>query len=265
MTKVLKRAAVLLTAMLVLFAVIPGAKVKAQDNGVLHTTAVVSGKADSQKVTYTVKLDKTSVSDGRVAVVYDGSVLTLKKDTEGIRFSESDVNKNFTSDDQKGIAYAFVNDSAKSVSGTLISLTFDVKKNLDGQDTVIKTEVYGINSDDTQVVEETVLEDTVTVGREKLKKPQLNSVRQTLLGVNVKWTKDSAADGYVILRSTSKDGKYTEIASVNSGNYWDITVGNKQTYYYKIKSYQGKGSNRVYSQESNILSIKVKKFLGIFG
>ncbi len=265
MNKVLKRAAVLLTAMLVLFAAVPAARVKAQDNGVLHTSATVSGKADSQKVTYTARLDKTSVSDGRVAVVYDANVLTLKKDTEGIRFTETDVNRDYTSDDQKGIAYAFVNDSAKSVSGNLIQVTFDVKKNLDGQDPTIKTVVSGINNESEQVLAETVLEDTVTVGREKLKKPQLSSLNQTLLGVNVKWCKDKNADGYIVLRSTSKNGKYTEIASTTSGNYWDITVRNNKTYYYKIKSFQGKGSARVYSEESNILSIKVKKFLGIFG
>ena len=30
--------------------------------------------------------------------------------------------------------------------------------------------------------------------------------------------------------------------------------------FYKIKSYQGSGANRVYSEESDVMSIKVKKF-----
>lgn len=265
MNKVLKKAAVLLTAMLVLVAALPAAKVSAKDSAPLHTAVTVSGKVDNQTVTYTAKLDKTTVSDGRVAVLYDTNVLTLKKNTQGIRFTESDVNKNFEESDQKGIAYAFVNDSAKSVSGTLISLTFNVKKNLDGQDTVIKTVVYGLNNEDAEVVAASTLEDAVTVGREKLKKPQLNSLDQTIIGVNVRWTKDKNADGYVVYRSTSKNGKYTAIATVNSGNYWDILIQNNKTYYYKIKSYQKKGSERVYSEESNVLSIKVKKFFGIFG
>ena len=265
MNKVLKRAAAFIAATLVLFTSIPGVTAKAGDNGVLHTSAQVTGKADNQKVTYTVKLDSSAVSDGRVAVVYDDSILTLKKDTEGIRFTEKDVNKAFSEGDLKGISYAFVNDSAKSVSGTLISLSFDVKKNLDGQETVIKTVVYGINNEDTQVVSESVIEDAVTVGREKLVKPSLNSLEQTLVGVNVKWTKDKNADGYVVYRSTRKNGTYTKIATVNSGNYWDILIKNKTTYYYKVKSYQGSGASRVYSEESNVLSIKVKKFLGIFG
>lgn len=264
MNKVIKRAVAFLAAVLVLFSAVPGVKAKAQDNGVLHTDVQVSGKADNQKVTYTLKLDKTAVSDGRVAVFYDSSILTLKKDTEGIRFTEADVNKEFTSGEDTGIAYAFVNDSAKSVSGKLLALNFDVKKNLAGQDTVVKTVVYGLNNEDEQLFAETTFEDTITVGKAKLKDPTLKSLDQTLLGVNVKWTKDENAEGYVILRSTSKDGKYTEIATVNSGNYWDILIKNNKTYYYKVKSYRGKGSEREYSKESNVMSIKVSKFLGLF-
>ena len=265
MNKVIKRAVAFLAAVLVLFSALPGVTAKAQDDGVLHTDLQVTGKADNQKVTYTLKLDKTTVSDGRVAVFYNRDLLTLKKDTEGIRFTEADVNKEFVSGEDTGIAYAFVNDSAKSVSGKLLSLNFEVKKNLPGQDTVVKTVVYGLNNEDEQLFAETTLEDTITVGKAELKAPDLKTLTQTMVGVNVKWTKDTNADGYVILRSTSKDGKYSEIATVNSGNYWDILVKNNKTYYYKVKSYRGKGSEKEYSKESNVLSIKVSKFFGLFG
>ena len=74
----------------------------------LHTSATISGKADSQVVTYTISMDKSQVTDGRVAVVYDQKVLELKNDSETKIFSDSDVNKNYKDGDMNGISYAFI-------------------------------------------------------------------------------------------------------------------------------------------------------------
>ena len=87
-----------------------------------------------------------------------------------------------------------------------------------------------------------------------------HSLFKLALTVKSVGNKDRNADGYVIYRSTSKDGKYTQIGMSTGGSYWDIFVKNNTTYYYKIKSYQGSGANRVYSEESDVMSIKVKKF-----
>jgi len=264
MNRVWKRALSLGLAAFVLFTGIPATTVRAQDNAPIHTSLKASGTEDNMTVTYKLTLDKRTISDGRVAVIYDPQVLTLKSTSEGIAFSEKDLNKSYESGEENGVAYAFVNDSAKSVSGTLLTLQFAVKAGLERQDTSVKTEVFSINNEDTEVLAETVLTDTLAVGREKLVKPTLKSLDQTLIGVNVTWKKDKNADGYVVYRSTSANGNYTKIATVSGTNYWDILVKNNTTYYYKIQSYQGKGANRVYSEDSNVLSIKVKKF-NIFG
>ena len=146
-----------------------------------------------------------------------------------------------------------------------MTVQFAAKKGLASQKTTIGTKVFGINNEDAAVVEETVLEDVVEVGRPKLAKPVINSVSQTILGVFVNWKKDANADGYVIYRSTSKNGCYTKIATVSGlYSYYDLFVANNKTYYYKVVSFQGSGKDRVYSEESAPVSIKVKKFFGFF-
>lgn len=267
MNKNLRRAVVLGMAAITLLTGIPATPVLAAEKTPVHTTVQSTGKGDSQKLTYKVTLDKTTVTDGRVAVEYDPKVLEVAKDSEGIKFSDADVNKDFTDGASKGVAYAFVGDAPKTVNGTLITVQFNVKKGLKAQKTTIGTKVYGINNEETAVLGETVLEDVVSVGRAKLAKPTIYSLNQTLLGVFVSWSKDKNADGYIVYRSTSKNGSYTKIGStsVDLNGYWDFSVSNNKTYYYKVVSYQGSGKDRVYSEESAPVSIKVKKFFGLFG
>ena len=266
MKNILKRTAALVLAALLLVVGLPAQQVFAADNAPLRTDVRVTGKNDNQKVTYTLSLKRTTVTDGRIAVVFDPEVLEIAGDLEFDRFNDYDLNSEYSDANGRGLCVAFVNDAPRSTSGTLIGILFNVKKGVTGQDTVIKTEVFDLNNEDTEIItRETVLEDTIHVGRGELATPKAKSVQQTLLGVNVTWSKDENADGYVVLRSTSKNGQYTEIATTTATNYWDVSLRNNQTYFYKVKAFQGKGSGRVYSEESNVLSIKVKKFFGIFG
>ena len=182
MNKSIKRAAVLCMAALTLFTSTPYTNVaKAANVTPLHTTVTSTGKADSQKITYKLTLDKTTVSDGRVAVEYDPNVLVLKSDSEGIKFSDVDVNKNYENDKAKGIAYAFVNDAPKTAAGTLMTVQFTVKAGLKVQDTTIKTKVLGLNNEATDVVAAQDLEDVVSVGRAALSTPKITSLDQTIL------------------------------------------------------------------------------------
>ena len=266
MNKSIKRAAVLCMAALTLFTSTPYTNVaKAANVTPLHTTVTSTGKADSQKITYKLTLDKATLTDGRVAVEYDPNVLVLKSDSEGIKFSDVDVNKNYVNEEAKGIAYAFVNDAPKTAAGTLMTVQFTVKAGLKVQDTTIKTKVLGLNNEATDVVAAQDLEDVVSVGRAALSTPKITSLDQTILGVYLKWTKDTNADGYIIYKSTTKNGKYTKYATVSGlTSFYDIVVANNKTYYYKVVSYQGSGKTRVYSKESAPVSIKVRKFFGWF-
>lgn len=261
----LKRAVVLGLAAITLFTGTSAITVNAAECSPIHTTVDKTGKKNNQKITYKVVLDKTTITDGQVAVCYDPEVLELKSNSCGIKFADSDVNKDYAKDEKKGVSYAFIEDAPKAVKGNLMTLQFAVKKNVKADRTIISTKVFGLNNDGEDVVKSTELSDEVTVGREALKKPSLNGVYQTLLGVHVNWSKDKNADGYIIYKSTSKNGKYSKVATVRAlSDYLDLNVKNKTTYYYKLVAFEGSGKNRVYSEESNIKSIKVNKFFGIF-
>lgn len=264
MTKILKKAVILGMVAVALLSGTPAMTAYAAEKSPLITTVSVTGKKDAQKVSYKLNISQTTVSDGRIAVVYDPKVLELKKDTESIKFSEVDINKNASDNDGKAIAYAFVNDAPKKVKGTIITLQFDVKEGVENQDSVIKTKVYDINNEDEAVLTDVTLEDTVNVGLKKLKTPEIKSIDQTLIGVNVKWSKDENADGYVLYRSTKKGGEYKKVTTTKSTSYWDVSVSNNKTYYYKVVAFQGKDDNKVFSEYSKVVSIKVKKFFGLF-
>lgn len=265
MIKIMKKAIVLGLTALVLFTGMPAMSVKAMNNAPLHSSVSISGIGNYQKVTYKLTLDKTDVTDGRVAVVYDPEVLTLTSGTTGIKFADNDFNKNYSESEEAGVSYAFVNDSAKRVSGSLLTLTFSVKKNIEYQDTVVKTEVFGINNEDKEVVSEVALTDSVSVGRPKPQKPANLRATQTLLGVALTWNIDANADAYRIYRSTSEKSGYTEIGVISVPLFYDLKVKNGTTYYYKVEAYQKSGSNTISSEKSNPAKIKVKKLLGIFG
>lgn len=53
------------------------------------------------------------------------------------------------------------------------------------------------------------------------------------------------ADGYVIYRATSKNGKYQKIKTIQKGRitgYTDKKVKTGKKYYYKVKSFQKKNN-----------------------
>ena len=200
MIKFLKRAVVLgLTAAMV-FTGVPAQSVKAADVTPLHTSVSVEGKDSKQTVTYDLKLDNVYATDGRVAVTFDQDVLELTKVTENVNFDDKDLNKNFEEDDAKGVSLAFVNAKSKKRGGKVLHLKFSVKEaaQLQKTETVIKTQVFGINNEDEAVVAATVLEDAVTVGRNKPVVPQNVKAEQVTGGVRVSWDADENADYYIV-------------------------------------------------------------------
>ncbi len=66
---------------------------------------------------------------------------------------------------------------------------------------------------------------------------------QNLTSTQLRWDPAEGAAGYSILRSTTKDGPYSVISSVNGKNtniFNDITIERKQDYYYQIKAFNSK-------------------------
>lgn len=76
---------------------------------------------------------------------------------------------------------------------------------------------------------------------------------------NVK--KDSTTTGYKIYMSTSKNGKYTRIRTLdkNVTSYTKKGLKANKTYYFKIRAYRTVNGQQIYSDYTKILSIKVRK------
>lgn len=75
------------------------------------------------------------------------------------------------------------------------------------------------------------------------------------------WNKQAGADGYVVYMSTSKDGKYTRIATVkgnSSVNYTKTGLTKGKTYYFKVAAYKTVGSTNIYSSFSAVRYVKIK-------
>lgn len=77
--------------------------------------------------------------------------------------------------------------------------------------------------------------------------------------LKIRWGKEYGVTGYIIYRSTSKDGKYTNIATVsnNSSNtYTDKKLISGKNYYYKIRAYKTVDNEKLYGQYSSVFSGK---------
>ena len=105
----------------------------------------------------------------------------------------------------------------------------------------------------------------VSVGRPLPSTPTGLSLGQSLIAFIPSWRKAANADGYVIYRSESKNGKYEEIGNTPFTFFYDPNVKNNTTYYYKVASYQQNGNERILSGLSEPVSGKIRKFFGWFG
>ncbi|MBO4926691.1 MAG: hypothetical protein J5379_00350 [Clostridiales bacterium] len=87
--------------------------------------------------------------------------------------------------------------------------------------------------------------------------PTLDSATGTSTGVKLSWSKASGADRYNIYRSTSENGTYEYIASVQGAEaYVDTTAASGTTYYYKVRAYKKVDGKTYYSGYSSAISGK---------
>ena len=63
----------------------------------------------------------------------------------------------------------------------------------------------------------------------------------------LKWRKAADADGYIVYRAASKNGKYQKIKTISNGSiteYTDKKVKSGKKYYYRVQVYQKKNNKR---------------------
>ncbi|MFJ8263984.1 InlB B-repeat-containing protein [Rummeliibacillus sp. NPDC094406] len=77
----------------------------------------------------------------------------------------------------------------------------------------------------------------------------------------LKWQQVADADGYILYRSESRNGKYTQIATnqkKSNVQFIDQKLTTGKQYFYKVKAYKKKDSIIIYSTDSSSISAKPK-------
>ena len=94
----------------------------------------------------------------------------------------------------------------------------------------------------------------------KLKTPAV-TVTAGKKQAKLKWKKISNAQGYVVYRATSKNGKYKAVSTIKKGStvsYTNKKLTSKKTYYYKVRAYRVVNGKKVYSGYSKVKGVKIK-------
>lgn len=90
--------------------------------------------------------------------------------------------------------------------------------------------------------------------------PVLNNVAGTKAAsysyssVKISWSKVSGASGYQVLRSSSANGKYTEIKKTTSSYYTNTGLATGTKYFYMVRAYRKVGTKYIYSNYSPVVS-----------
>lgn len=71
------------------------------------------------------------------------------------------------------------------------------------------------------------------------------------------WKKVSGANGYELVRATSKTGKFSKVKSTTKTSYKNTSL-KKKTYYYKVRAYRMVSGKKVCSSYSSVVKVKVK-------
>ncbi|MGN0551400.1 MAG: leucine-rich repeat protein [Acutalibacteraceae bacterium] len=73
----------------------------------------------------------------------------------------------------------------------------------------------------------------------------------------ISWSKQTGAKGYMIYRSTSKNGTYTKIKTTTSTKYTNTGLKKGKTYYYKVRAYVTIGNMNYLSPATSAKGIKL--------
>lgn len=77
----------------------------------------------------------------------------------------------------------------------------------------------------------------------------------------LKWNKQTGATGYVVYMATSKNGKYSKIATLKGNSavsYTKTGLTKGKTYYFKVVAYKAVGNTTLYGSYSSVKAAKIK-------
>jgi len=84
----------------------------------------------------------------------------------------------------------------------------------------------------------------------------VKAVSSSYNSIKTTWAAVNGATGYVIYRSTAKDGTYSKVGTVTGTSYNNTGLTTNTTYYYKVRAYRTVGTINVYSNYSSVVSAK---------
>lgn len=92
-----------------------------------------------------------------------------------------------------------------------------------------------------------------------LSKPSIStSSKVSSTSIKLTFKPVGGANGYVIYRATSLNGKYSKITTTKSTTYTNTNLVAKRTYYYKIRAYRLVNNVKVYSGYSTVIRSALK-------
>jgi fibronectin type 3 domain-containing protein len=100
---------------------------------------------------------------------------------------------------------------------------------------------------------------TLTAGFAKVTKPTLTAASANVTSVKLSWKKIAGATGYEIYRASSKNGKYTKIATISESTtlkYTDKRLTTGKMYYYKVRAVASGKVKTTYSSYSGLRNVK---------
>ena len=92
----------------------------------------------------------------------------------------------------------------------------------------------------------------------EIKKPSITLTAEKTSPVKINVTGLNEVDGFVVYRSTSKNGTYTNVGTISDdeNTFVDATAKKNKIYYYKVRSFIYWNDSKKYSAYSDIKSIK---------
>lgn len=92
-----------------------------------------------------------------------------------------------------------------------------------------------------------------------INKPKVKAQSYSYNSNKITWDNVSGASGYIVYRSTSKSGKYSQLKVINSSStlsYNNTKLLCGKTYYYKVKAFRTVSGKKQYSSYSDVVNSK---------
>ena len=223
-------------------------------NGTDYTVAYSSGCKNTGKYTVTVKFKGNYTGSKSLSFnILPGktSSLTASQSTTSIKATWKAVTG---ASGYKVTLYSAKNKAIKTVYTTKTAASFTKLS----QGTTYKIRVTAYKTIDGKKVYSSVYTQLTTAT-----KPGTPTLKVTAGSkkVMLSWNKQTGATGYVVYMATSKNGKYTKIATLKGNtkvSYTKTGLTKGKTYYFKVAAYETVGGKNIYGSFSSVKYAKIK-------